>query len=107
MTGRPEVIRQAVECLNVRGICGLIGSAPHGTEVRLDHNSILLRGRSVRGILGGDSIPDLFIPQLIELYLQGRFPVDRLITFYPLEQINEAAEQSLSGKVLKPVLRPG
>lgn len=106
MTGRPEVIRQAVECLNVRGICGLIGGAPQGTEMRLDYNSILLMGRSVRGILAGDSIPDLFIPQLIELYLQGRFPVDRLITFYQLDQINEAAEDSLSGKVLKPVLRP-
>jgi aryl-alcohol dehydrogenase len=106
MTGRPEIIRQAVECLNVRGICGLIGGAPQGTEMHLDYNSILLMGRSVRGILAGDSIPDLFIPQLIELYLQGRFPVDRLITFYQLDQINEAAEDSLSGKVLKPVLRP-
>jgi hypothetical protein len=28
----------------------------------------ILFGRTVRGILGGDSIPGLFIPHLIELY---------------------------------------
>jgi aryl-alcohol dehydrogenase len=32
-------------------------------------------------------------------------PVDRIITFYPLAQINRAAEESNSGAVIKPVLR--
>jgi aryl-alcohol dehydrogenase len=66
----------------------------------------LLFGRTVRGILGGDSIPGLLIPHLIELHLTGRFPFDRLITFYPLEEINQAADDSLGGRVVKPVLRP-
>jgi aryl-alcohol dehydrogenase len=103
-TGRPEVLRKAVDCLGLLGVCGLIGGAPRGTEVRLDVASILF-GRTVRGILGGDSIPDIFIPQLIELYAGGRFPFDRLIKFYPLAQINQAATDSLAGTSIKPVLR--
>ncbi len=67
----------------------------------------ILFGRTVRGILGGDSIPDAFIPKLVDLYVSGRFPVDRLITHYPLGQINRAAADSLSGIAIKPVLRPG
>jgi|SRR5262249_6413846 len=86
------------------GICGLIGGAPAGTEVRLDLNHILV-GRSVRGILAGDSISDLFIPHMIELYLAGRFRFDRLITFYPLREINQAASDSHYSRVVKPVLR--
>jgi aryl-alcohol dehydrogenase len=43
---------------------------------------------------------------LLELYTKGRFPFDRLITFYALDQINEAAEDSEKGKTLKAVLRP-
>jgi aryl-alcohol dehydrogenase len=60
----------------------------------------------VKGIIAGDSVPDLFIPILIELYRQGRFPFDRLITFYPFNEINKAAEDMEKGKVVKPVLRP-
>ena len=71
----------------------------------MDLNQILF-GRTVRGILAGDSIPDLFIPRLIDLYLAGRFPFDRLITFYPLREINQAADDSLRGRVVKLVLRP-
>jgi aryl-alcohol dehydrogenase len=42
------------------GVCGLIGAAPLGTEVTFDMNSILF-GRTIRGIIEGDSIPDIFI----------------------------------------------
>ena len=103
-TGLPQVFRQAVDSLTLLGVCGLIGAAPLGTEAIFDMNTILL-GRTIRGIIEGDSIPDIFIPQLIELYLQGRFPFDRLIRFYHLEQINQAAADSEQGRTIKAVLR--
>ena len=53
----------------------------------------------------GDSIPQIFIPQMIELYKQGRFPFDKLIKFYPIEAINKAAEDSCKGITVKPVLQ--
>jgi aryl-alcohol dehydrogenase len=66
---------------------------------------LIMNGRTVMGILGGDAIADLFIPKLIELYSQGRFPFDRLITFYPFDDINKAVEDMEKGRVMKPVLR--
>ncbi|MCA3785625.1 MAG: NAD(P)-dependent alcohol dehydrogenase, partial [Burkholderia sp.] len=65
----------------------------------------LLGGHTIRGIVEGDSVPQTFIPQLVQLHLQGRFPFDRLVKFYPLEQINQAAEDSSKGLTLKPILR--
>jgi aryl-alcohol dehydrogenase len=105
LTARPQVLRQAIDVLMPLGVCGLIGAPPLGTEVSLDMNTILLGGRTVRGIIEGDSIPDLFIPHLIDLYSQGRFPFDRLLTVYILEQINQAAADSERGEVIKPLLR--
>jgi aryl-alcohol dehydrogenase len=64
-------------------------------------------GKTVRGIIQGDSVPELFIPQLIELYRQGRFPFDRLIKFYSFDEINQAAADSETGVAIKPVLRMG
>ncbi len=104
-TGLPKVLRQAVDCLRLTGTCGVIGVAPLGTEVTLDMNSLLF-GRSVRGIIEGDSIPDIFIPQLVELWRQGRFPFDRLVRYYPLSEINEAMRASEAGEVLKAIVQP-
>jgi aryl-alcohol dehydrogenase len=104
-TANPKVFRQAVDALRITGVCGLVGASPLGTEVTFDMNGIMF-GRTIRGIIEGDSVPDIFIPQLIELWRQGLFPFDRLIKFYPLDEINQAATDSESGAVLKPVLRP-
>jgi aryl-alcohol dehydrogenase len=104
-TGNPKVFRQAVDSLMMGGTCGLIGVAPMGVEVSLDMQTVL-DARTIRGIIEGDCNPDIFIPQLIELYKQGRFPFDRLLKFYSLEKINEAAEDSEKGKTLKAVLKP-
>jgi aryl-alcohol dehydrogenase len=107
--GNTKVLRQAVDSL-VRGgprcgVCGLLGVVAPGTEVALDMEK-LLNGRTVKGIIAGDSVADVFIPTLIELYRQGRFPFDRMITFYPFDEIGKAVGDMEKGKVVKPVLRP-
>jgi aryl-alcohol dehydrogenase len=102
--GNPKVLRQAVDVLPRLGVCGLLGVVPPGTEVALDMD-LIMNGRTVKGIIEGDAIPDLFIPKLIELYSQGRFPFDHLITFYPFDDINRAVEDMEKGRVVKPVLR--
>ncbi len=104
-TGRPDVVRQAVDALGTRGTCGIVGAAPIGTEASFDMGELMSPGKSIRGIIQGDSVPELFIPQLIELHRQGRFPFDRLIRFYTLDQINQAAADSESGATIKPILR--
>jgi aryl-alcohol dehydrogenase len=104
-TGIPRVVRQAADALRLTGVCGIVGVSPLGTEIALDMNGLLF-GRTVRGIIEGDAIPDIFIPQLVELWKQGRFPFDRLIRKFPLSQIEEAVHLSESGDVLKAVLIP-
>ena len=102
--GNPAVFRQSVDVLPLLGVCGLVGVVAPGTEVSLNMD-LIMNGRAVRGIIEGDAIPDLFIPKLIELYRQGRFPFDRMITFYPFDEINKAVEEMEKGLVIKPVLR--
>ena len=103
--GNPKVLRQAVDCLGLRGVCGLVGAVAPGTEVVLNMD-LVMNGRTVRGIIEGDAVPGLFIPKLIELYRQKRFAFDRLIKFYPLSEINQAVADMEKGLVIKPILRP-
>jgi len=104
-TGLPAVVRQSVDALRLTGVCGVVGVSPLGTEFTLDMNGILF-GRTVRGIIEGDSVPDIFIPRLVELWRQGRFPFDKLVKFYPLSEIDEAAHASEEGSVVKAILLP-
>lgn len=104
-TGIPTVLRQAIESIGVAGTCGIVGAAPLGADASFDVNDVMIPGKKIRGILQGESVPQTFIPKLVELHAQGRFPFDKLVKFYDLDQINEAAADSEAGKTIKPVIR--
>jgi aryl-alcohol dehydrogenase len=104
-TGLPDVIRQAVAALRPRGTCAIVGAAKPGTELVADMNEVMQNGKSIRGVVEGDSVPDFFIPHLVDLYMQGRFPFDRLVRYYPFDAINQAAEDSEKGGTIKPIIR--
>jgi aryl-alcohol dehydrogenase len=102
--GSPEALRQAVECLQPLGTCCLVGSSREGTGTNLDMRT-LQNGRTVRGCIQGDSLPDRFIPEVIDYYRAGKLPVERIVTFYDFADINRAVADSIAGKTIKPVLR--
>ena len=104
-TGSAAVLRQAVDALAPLGTCGVIGAPAFGTEVSLDVTNILTAGRVVRGIVEGDSVPDLFLPQLLRLWAAGKFPVERMMTFYDFDQIEQAARDAEAGSTVKAVLQ--
>ncbi len=104
-TGVPAVLRSAFDVLAVPGCCGVVGAAPPDAEIALNIIGILC-GRTIRGIIEGDSVPEVFIPHLIKLWREGQFPFDKLIRHYALDQINEAIRDSEHGNVLKSVVVP-
>jgi Zinc-binding dehydrogenase len=53
----PAVFREAVDCLVSCGTCVLAASAPRGTEVSFEM-PVLQAGRTVRGVIQGDSRPE-------------------------------------------------
>jgi aryl-alcohol dehydrogenase len=65
----------------------------------------LQNGRTVRGVVQGDSDPQIFIPRLVDLMLDGKLPVERMMTFYRLDEINRAAADAAARTTIKPVLR--
>lgn len=104
-TASMVVLRQAMDVLAMRGTCGFVGGAPKGAAVTIDVEHIMTGGRTIRGIILGDANPDVFLNRLVDLFVKGRFPIDKLITFYDFADINQAIDDALSGRVVKPVLR--
>lgn len=103
-TGNVDVLRQAADSVGMLGTCVLIGGAPAGAEFSLDHLTTLW-GKRIVGTLGGSGRSDTLIGTLVDLHAQGRFPFDRMVRFFELDQIDDALAASHRGDVLKPVLR--
>ncbi|WP_371822328.1 NAD(P)-dependent alcohol dehydrogenase [Conexibacter sp. SYSU D00693] len=100
-TGIPSVAADAVASLTPRGVCGLVG-IPTG-DLTLGRRALAV-GRTVMGIIEGGVVPRVFVPQLVELWRQGRFPFDCLVETFPLSAINDAEGAAVRGEVVKPVL---
>ena len=101
-TGAAPVVRAIVNGLNNLGTCALAGVALG--ELVLDYRT-MISGRTITGVMEGDSTPAEFIPYLAQLNADGEFPFHELIVEYSLDQINEAEAASADGRVVKPVLR--
>ena len=104
-TGIAAVIRSAVECLAPRGVCGILGASGPDAEITLNETHFMSGGRQLMGIVEGAADPQTFIPELIALYLKGVFPFDKLVTYYPAENINQAIEDTKTGRAIKPIVR--
>ena len=104
-TENEQTFDDAIECLAMGGECGIV-TAPHdGGKFQFSPMGIFGRTATLRGIIQGAALPNIFLPKLIELQSQGRFPYERLITTYEFADINQAFADSEAGRTIKPVLK--
>jgi aryl-alcohol dehydrogenase len=76
-----------------------------GATGAFDWMSLIMKGATIRGTTIGDANARLFVPQLLEHHRAGRFPFERMLTYFDFAEINEAMQAAASGAVIKPVLR--
>jgi aryl-alcohol dehydrogenase len=86
----------AIELLNPGGKAALLSGASAPDR--------LPGGRKVLSVIQGDAVPQKFIPKLIQLHQDGKFPFERLVKFYDFTKINRAIADSKRGSTIKPVL---
>jgi len=104
-TGIPQVFSQMTKSLAVQGHGALVGAAKLGTEAPFDIGTLLVSGITISLVIEGDAVPKEFIPRMIALYQEGKFPFDKLTKSYPFVEINTAFADSAAGTTLKPILQ--
>lgn len=94
---------KGLHCLAPMGVEAIVGiTAPMEIDM---FGELMAEGKTIAGVIEGAAVPKIFIPQLIEYYRQGRFPIDKIIKYYSFEDINQAFEDSHNGTAIKAVLR--
>lgn len=103
-TGVPSVLRQAFDCCGPLGVTAMIAPGVPGTEVCIEMLG-LLPGKSLRGVIQGDSVSKIFIPELIDLWQRGQFPFEKMLTKYAsIDSIEDAAQAMGRGEIIKPIV---
>ncbi|KQY50862.1 MULTISPECIES: NAD(P)-dependent alcohol dehydrogenase [unclassified Nocardioides] len=104
-TAAIPVVNEIIASLAQRGTLGMVGVPSDPTsELAVGLIEMQARGLHFQGIVEGDSDPDHFIPELVDLHLAGRFPFDRLVTTMPFAKINDAVAAQARGEAVKVVL---
>ena len=99
--GYSPLITNLLHALGTDGKLYLIGIAG---KLDLTGMDIMGESKQIIGLIEGDAIPQLFIPKLIKYFKKGKFPVDKLMTFYTADEIKKAFDDFTNGKVIKPVI---
>ncbi|CAN7571811.1 NAD(P)-dependent alcohol dehydrogenase [Pseudomonas umsongensis] len=106
-TGIPVVMEQAIAALGIGGSVVLVGIA--GAQASVSFNPTIVQSKKIKIqgsiMAGAGGVPDLFIPKLIGYWKAGLLPVEKLIRYYPFDQINQAIHDAHDGSAIKPVLR--
>lgn len=102
-TGLPAVMKPALDALAQGGTLVVIAVTPHDFTFST-WNDLCAGDKKVIGVNMGDAIPQIDVPRLIRFNKLGMFDDEKTEKFFDFEDINEANQASVSGKVIKPVL---
>ncbi|KAH9235784.1 hypothetical protein K456DRAFT_1748410 [Colletotrichum gloeosporioides 23] len=110
-TGFVPLIKQGLEFTANQGKIILLGVAPMDASLdlpivphmRLRPDSIQ-SGKQLLGSMEGGVYPEDYIPQLIQWYHEGRFPLEKLIKTYDVKDFELAVKDMEDGTTIKPIL---
>jgi S-(hydroxymethyl)mycothiol dehydrogenase len=103
--GRPETYKQAFYARDLAGTVVLVGVPTPDMTIELPLIDVFGRGGALKSSWYGDCLPSRDFPMLIDLYLQGRLPLDKFVTeTIPLDGVEDAFEKMHHGEVLRSVV---
>jgi alcohol dehydrogenase len=103
--GRAVAFETAVGCTAAGGTTISVGLPAPGDTATISPLALVAEGRTIIGSYLGSSVPERDLPLFVEMWKQGRLPVERLISStVPLDHINEAMEELAAGTQLRQVL---
>jgi aryl-alcohol dehydrogenase len=97
-------IVHAIDAISKGGTIGLLGVARVEAALNVNMYALLVKGVRIKAIAAGEVIADNFIPKMVDLFMQGKYPITKMITHYPFEQIQQAMNDQRQCKIIKAVL---
>jgi S-(hydroxymethyl)glutathione dehydrogenase/alcohol dehydrogenase len=103
--GNTDVMVQAFGSIHNGGRLVIAGMAPLGAMLNVAPFEFLL-GKTITGSVQGEITPFTDVPKFVDMFMEGKLPLDQLITrTLSLEQVNEGFEALEKGETVRSVIR--
>jgi S-(hydroxymethyl)mycothiol dehydrogenase len=103
--GRPETWTQAFYARDLAGTVVLVGVPTPDMRLEMPLVDFFSRGGSLKSSWYGDCLPERDFPTLIDLYRQGRLPLERFVSErIGLDGVEAAFHKMHAGEVLRSVV---
>jgi S-(hydroxymethyl)mycothiol dehydrogenase len=103
--GRPETWRQAFYARDLAGTVVLVGVPTPDLRLEMPLIDFFSRGGSLKSSWYGDCLPERDFPTLVDLYQQGRLPLERFVSErIKLDEVEDAFHTMHKGEVLRSVV---
>jgi S-(hydroxymethyl)glutathione dehydrogenase/alcohol dehydrogenase len=100
--GSPRAVADSLNIIRKRGTIVLIGLIGDDGTVPLPVSKVVLNEFRILGSFMGSSRISEDIPQIVDLYQQGKLKLDELVTGkYSIDRINEAIESMERGEAIR------
>ncbi len=105
VVGLPQTYEQAFYSRDHAGTVVLVGVPSPDMKIELPLIDIFGRGGSLKSSWYGDCLPTRDFPMLIDLYLQGRLPLDKFVSeTIGIDDVEESFHKMERGEVLRSVV---
>ncbi len=103
--GRPETWKQAFYARDLAGTVVLVGVPTPDMTLEMPLIDFFSRGGALKSSWYGDCLPERDFPALVDLYQQGRLPLEKFVSErVKLDQVEEAFATMHRGEVLRSVV---
>ncbi|QFQ02056.1 S-(hydroxymethyl)mycothiol dehydrogenase [Corynebacterium urogenitale] len=103
--GRPETYKQAFYIRDLAGRVVLVGVPTPEMTLELPFLDVFGRGGALKSSWYGDCLPEQDFPMYVDLFNQGRFPLDKFVDERTtVDKVEEAFEEMKKGEVLRSVV---
>jgi S-(hydroxymethyl)glutathione dehydrogenase/alcohol dehydrogenase len=103
--GLPATVELAISCVPTGGAALLVGMTPLGARASFEVFTFVDGARRIVGSNYGSAVPSVDFARYARLYLEGRLPVDRLVTArIGLDGLEAAFERMRRGEGVRSVI---
>lgn len=103
-TGVPSVMTSAMLSLGTKGKHIQIAPPPPDFQLAIPPFDLFRKSKVIEGSIQGSAIARQFVPRMLQWHKEGRFPIEKFVTFFAAKDFESALQGMKNGTVIKPVL---
>ncbi|KAF7553865.1 hypothetical protein G7Z17_g3324 [Cylindrodendrum hubeiense] len=103
-SAHPPLVAAQIDATRYMGKIIQVGTGMPDANLSIHMQSFMVSAKQYFGAVQGHSRTGEYIPQMVQWWRDGTFPVEKLVTVFEYSDFGKAIEAMRSGDVVKPII---